>query len=155
VSRFDKLFGLDVILVHRLLKNAVEERQYVLMTAPAYDAFGRFFDLIPEVRREDVDGFGLTETYAFHGDRLASVIEAHLEYDARPTWLDRMLWRLRLRWSELLRGRWRPGLASSTGRGKKLLGWTLLLLGLLVLSGIDKVLEAAAVGLLPEWALTL
>lgn len=50
---------------------------------------------------------------------------------------------------------WRPRLMSKSGRGKKLLGWTLLALGLLVLTGIDKVLEAFAVGILPEWALSL
>jgi cytochrome c-type biogenesis protein len=50
-----------------------------------------------------------------------------------------------------LLARWRPGLLASGGFGKKLLGGTLLLLGLLVLSGVDKTLEAMAVGIVPEW----
>jgi cytochrome c-type biogenesis protein len=43
--------------------------------------------------------------------------------------------------------RWRPALLRSGGRGKKLLGWTLLVLGVLVLTGVDKYLEALAVDL--------
>jgi cytochrome c-type biogenesis protein len=51
--------------------------------------------------------------------------------------------------------RWRPTLLRSGGRGKKLLGWTLLALGVLVLTGVDKYLEALAVGLVPAWVFTL
>jgi cytochrome c-type biogenesis protein len=54
-----------------------------------------------------------------------------------------------------LLARWRPGLLASGGFGKKLLGGTLALLGLLVLTGVDKVLEAYAVGIVPEWVYTL
>ncbi len=47
--------------------------------------------------------------------------------------------------------RWR-GTAFGTAKfGKRLLGWSLLLLGALVLTGFDKVLEAAAVGIVPDW----
>jgi cytochrome c biogenesis protein CcdA len=51
--------------------------------------------------------------------------------------------------------RWRPGLLSNAGRGKTVLGVLLLLLGGMVISGMDKVLEKFALGILPEWALTL
>jgi cytochrome c-type biogenesis protein len=51
--------------------------------------------------------------------------------------------------------RWRPTLLRSGGRGRKLLGWTLLALGVLVLTGVDKYLEALAVGLVPAWVFTL
>lgn len=46
---------------------------------------------------------------------------------------------------------WSGGLTSSAKIGKQLLGWTLLVLGVLVLTGVDKVLEAAAVGIVPDW----
>lgn len=49
--------------------------------------------------------------------------------------------------------RMRPGLLQGAERGKRLLGWLLLVLGFMVLSGIDKVLEAWALSILPEWAL--
>lgn len=51
--------------------------------------------------------------------------------------------------------KWRPRLMTKSGRGKKLLGWTLLGLALLVITGIDKILEAIALGMLPEWALSM
>ncbi len=57
--------------------------------------------------------------------------------------------------SGTLLARWRPRLMTKSERGKKLLGWALLALGLLVITGIDKVLEAFALGILPEWALSL
>ena len=51
-----------------------------------------------------------------------------------------------------LLSRLRPGLLRGGSSGKKLLGWVLLLLGVLVLTGGDKLLEAWAVSWLPEWA---
>jgi cytochrome c-type biogenesis protein len=51
--------------------------------------------------------------------------------------------------------RWRPGMMSAGGLGKKVLGATLLVLGLLVLTGMDKFLEALAVSVVPEWVFSL
>ncbi len=53
----------------------------------------------------------------------------------------------------LLRFRSRVQLAG--GRGKQVLGWTLLGLGTLVLTGMDKVLETLAVQVVPAWIYTL
>lgn len=52
-------------------------------------------------------------------------------------------------------GHIRPGLLRNAVSAKMLLGWLLLGLGLLVLSGVDKVLEAAALRMLPDWAVAL
>lgn len=52
-------------------------------------------------------------------------------------------------------GRVRPGLLQNAALTKKLLGWLLIGLGLLVLSGTDKILEAAALRILPDWAVAL
>lgn len=58
VKRFTELAGVDVILVHRLLKNSVPLREYVLMTNSLADA------LPPDVRaqgrplEEDLEGLG-------------------------------------------------------------------------------------------------
>jgi cytochrome c-type biogenesis protein len=51
--------------------------------------------------------------------------------------------------------RWRPAAISAGGLGKKILGWSLLILGILVLTGFDKYLEALAVDLVPTWVFTL
>lgn len=57
--------------------------------------------------------------------------------------------------SDRLLARWRPALLRSGGRGRKLLGGTLLALGVLVLTGVDKYLEALAVDLVPAWVFRL
>jgi len=54
-----------------------------------------------------------------------------------------------------LLSRWRGGLMTSGGFGKQLLGWSLLVLGVLVLTGLDKYLEAFAVDFVPAWVFTL
>lgn len=51
--------------------------------------------------------------------------------------------------------RWRPAVIHRAGVAKQLLGWTLALLGILVLTGLDKMLERAVVGWLPDWAFAL
>ncbi|MBQ1784796.1 MAG: sulfite exporter TauE/SafE family protein [Gammaproteobacteria bacterium] len=45
------------------------------------------------------------------------------------------------------RGRW----LTLAAKGKQIMGWTLLLLALLVLSGLDKTLETALLDLVPDW----
>jgi cytochrome c biogenesis protein CcdA len=51
--------------------------------------------------------------------------------------------------------RWRPRLASSSAWAKKGLGLALGILGILVLTGLDKRLEAWSLGWLPDWSLSL
>jgi cytochrome c biogenesis protein CcdA len=51
--------------------------------------------------------------------------------------------------------RWRPRLAAGGAFGLRLLGGSLLLVGLLVLTGADKTLEAMAVDLLPAWVYSI
>lgn len=50
---------------------------------------------------------------------------------------------------------WRPRLLAGVGAGKRWLGAALLLLGLLVLGGIDKQLEARTMGWMPGWTSAL
>jgi cytochrome c biogenesis protein CcdA len=49
--------------------------------------------------------------------------------------------------------RLRPGLLQRARQGKKLLGWVLAIMAVLVLTGLDKVLETWALGVLPDWAI--
>jgi len=48
---------------------------------------------------------------------------------------------------------WRPATLSKAASAKKLLGGTLLVLGVMVLTGWDKVLETFAIRVLPDWAI--
>jgi len=51
--------------------------------------------------------------------------------------------------------RWRPGIMSNAGFGKKLLGWVLVFMAVLVITGLDKRLEAFALRILPDWAIMI
>lgn len=57
--------------------------------------------------------------------------------------------------STRLLARARPGLLAGATRGRQVLGWLLLVLGLMVLTGFDKLLEKWALGILPDWAVSL
>ncbi len=66
IRSFLKLFGLDVILVHRLLKNSLRSKEYVLMTDTLFRQLGDFHDLKPEKRREELEGIGKVDTVVFY-----------------------------------------------------------------------------------------
>lgn len=67
VDRFPVLSGPDVIAVHRLLKNSVEEDQYVLMSESAYRDLPIPADVTVQKGREEYD-VGTIETYSFVPD---------------------------------------------------------------------------------------
>ncbi|NUO81822.1 DUF2652 domain-containing protein [candidate division KSB1 bacterium] len=48
IQNFEKLFGLDVIVVHRLLKNGLAMTDYVLITEPVQRALDGFYEITPE-----------------------------------------------------------------------------------------------------------
>lgn len=66
IAQFEKLFGLDVIVVHRLLKSGLGMTDYVLMTEAAHHALGDFFELTPEKRKVDCDGVGQVPASVFY-----------------------------------------------------------------------------------------
>lgn len=66
IHGFDKLFGMDVILAHRLLKNSVPAQEYVLMTEAAYNWLGDFHQLEPERQAEHYEGIGVVETVVIY-----------------------------------------------------------------------------------------
>jgi class 3 adenylate cyclase len=58
IGGFEKLFGIDVIVVHRMLKNSVASHEYVLMTDAAHAVLGPPAAVpgVPVV--EELDGIG-------------------------------------------------------------------------------------------------
>lgn len=50
---------------------------------------------------------------------------------------------------------WRPNVFNNVGIAKLILGWLLLFMGMMVLTGLDKVLETYVVQYLPDWAISL
>jgi hypothetical protein len=57
-----KLVGIDVILVHRLLKNPVQAPEYVLFSEDLYRSSGTAFDPVQELP-QDLEGIGPVLTY--------------------------------------------------------------------------------------------
>ncbi len=51
--------------------------------------------------------------------------------------------------------RFRPGLMKNATRGKMIIGVVLLLLGVMVFTGVDKILETYAFQMLPDWVYSL
>lgn len=83
IDRFDKLFGLDVIVVHRMLKNSVPAREYLMLSDTAYDKFGGFYDQEPERRTEEFEGLGPVETVVFYEPHLHEVLARFVD-EERP-----------------------------------------------------------------------
>lgn len=52
-------------------------------------------------------------------------------------------------------GRWRGRMIDAGQKAKKIFGLVLLLIGILVLSGVDKSFEKLAVNVMPDWLVTL
>jgi hypothetical protein len=66
IGAFEKLFGLDVILVHRLLKNSIPSREYVLVTDALRSRAGDFHQLHPEKWEENCEGIGKVDTFVYY-----------------------------------------------------------------------------------------
>ena len=67
-----QISGADVILAHRLLKNSQPNREYLLLTEPAYQELGRGMDADFEAGVESCDGFGSVKIYV---QRLDEAVE--------------------------------------------------------------------------------
>ena len=69
VGGYNKVSGPDVILAHRLLKNSVPDKEYILMSEAAYSDIGQNMKG-PFLRgKESYEGFGKTNTFVrFNGD---------------------------------------------------------------------------------------
>ena len=88
VKRLTELAGVDVILVHRLLKNTVPIQEYVLMSeevSAALDATG--LAGAPEEIDEELEGLGNVRTYYLELDQLGPI-----EPEARRRSLAGKLW---------------------------------------------------------------
>jgi class 3 adenylate cyclase len=66
IRQFDELAGENVILAHRLLKNSVQAKEYILMTETFYDSSGGIDGQMPESRTEECEGLGLVKVRVFY-----------------------------------------------------------------------------------------
>jgi hypothetical protein len=63
VKRLTELAGVDVIFVHRLLKNAVPIAEYVLMSEPVHAGLAPDVQKVARESAEDLEGLGSMRTY--------------------------------------------------------------------------------------------
>jgi hypothetical protein len=63
IDRFADISGVDVILVHRLLKNSVASDEYILMTESAYRDLRFPSEVQVNKGSEDYEGFGTISTF--------------------------------------------------------------------------------------------
>jgi len=84
IDRFDKLFGLEVIVVHRMLKNSVPAQEYLMISEAAFSLFGDFFGLTPEVRMETLDGLGAMGMRVYYPHQLAELQRRLDQEDPMP-----------------------------------------------------------------------
>lgn len=96
VSRFEKLFGLDVIVVHRLLKNTVPAGMYLMMTTPARDVLGDFYGLATESRSERLADIGPVDVHVVYEAEIAEYLESSGAQADLPSLLQRAVWKVRL-----------------------------------------------------------
>ena len=65
LGRFQELSGVDVIIVHRLLKNSVPAKQYILMTAAAYQGLQAAVDFPVTPGVETYEEIGQIKTFVY------------------------------------------------------------------------------------------
>lgn len=113
IGRFEKLFGIDVIVVHRMLKNTVPAKQYLMMTEPVFSACRDFYAQEPERRVEEFEGIGPTNTLVFYDAHLVPLTQMLSDPPPAPSTMEILAWKLKMHVSALpalfrLRGRREP-----------------------------------------------
>lgn len=68
IGGFDKVSGPDVILAHRLLKNSIPDKEYLLMTEPAYRSIGHRMEGEFLSGRENYEQLGRINTFVRYND---------------------------------------------------------------------------------------
>ncbi|MGI9553864.1 MAG: DUF2652 domain-containing protein [Thermodesulfobacteriota bacterium] len=66
IRHFEELAGEDVIIIHRLLKNTIDKKEYLLITDKFYQISGNGIDGTPDVRTEHCEGIGNIKVMAYY-----------------------------------------------------------------------------------------
>lgn len=65
VRQFEELAGENVILIHRLLKNSIPAKEYILLTDAFYELSGGLADNPAEARSEECEGIGSVTVHVY------------------------------------------------------------------------------------------
>ena len=66
IRQFEELAGEDVILIHRLLKNTIPAKEYILLTERFYELSGGMAENAPEARTEEAEGLGYVAVRVYY-----------------------------------------------------------------------------------------
>ncbi|HEY3250274.1 MAG TPA: DUF2652 domain-containing protein [Ignavibacteria bacterium] len=102
IHKSKKLFGVDVIVVHRMLKNSIPSNEYIMMSDTAYKKFSDFYGLQPKTFRENFEGIGELETQVFFADDIFNLPEIPIKETKKPSFKERIAWRIDLGYHTLL-----------------------------------------------------
>ncbi|HET7376319.1 MAG TPA: DUF2652 domain-containing protein [Anaerolineae bacterium] len=72
IRQFEELAGEDVILIHRLLKNTIPAKEYILLTDQFYALSGGIGDSPLEARTEEAEGLGAVGVHVYYPARDAA-----------------------------------------------------------------------------------
>ncbi len=97
VKRYTELAGVDVILVHRLLKNTVPLSEYVLMSEALHDELASVLETPASPIDQELEGLGHARSYYVELDALAG---KHV-IDVRPSLVAKLVDWLRMTWRSL------------------------------------------------------
>ena len=96
IDRFEKLLGLDVILVHRMLKNGVPAHDYLMMSQVAFELCRDFYALEPERRVEPLEGIGDVNMMVFYRSALEPLLNRVEDTPNEPSVRDIVRWKLKM-----------------------------------------------------------
>jgi hypothetical protein len=97
VKRYRELAGVDVIFVHRLLKNKVPVPEYVLMSEPVYEKAGDEIRRFGKRSEENLEGLGDVCTYYVDLVEIAREVPSPLA----PSFARRFLAWLKMTWRSI------------------------------------------------------
>jgi class 3 adenylate cyclase len=97
VKRYTELAGVDVIIVHRLLKNAVPLSEYVLMSEALHDEIAPTLGTAASAIEQELEGLGHARNYYVELDALSG---KHI-IDVRPSFVAKLVGWLRMTWRSL------------------------------------------------------
>lgn len=66
IRQFEELAGENVILVHRLIKNTIPSKEYIVLTDSFHKLSGGLTDQEPEWRTEEAEGIGKTKVAVYY-----------------------------------------------------------------------------------------
>jgi hypothetical protein len=94
IRQFSKLSGEDVILVHRLLKVPIENKEHVLVTESMPTLIGDLDGATPEVRTEDLGELGHVRLNVYYASNELRVLASRASVLTKLRMLGKVEWHL-------------------------------------------------------------